>query len=153
MRIAIRPLAYRLSREDSFMTPEAKTAVSKKDAYNPEATLYERLGRRPRIEEIVDAIWVNHTSNPLIKQRYVNSDPARVKLMVTEMCCAGFGGPEAYTGKDMITAHRGMNINEVEFVAVCDDVLDALEKCNVGKRERDEVLAILYSLKPEVVHL
>lgn len=98
-------------------------------------------------------IWKNHTTNPLIKQRYVNSDPERVKLMVTEMCCAGFGGPESYTGKDMVSAHTGMNINETEFIAVCDDVLDALERCNVGKRERDEILAILYSLKAEVVHL
>lgn len=118
-----------------------------------DATLYERLGRRPAIENIVEKIWINHTSNPQIKQRYVNSDGANVKRLVTEMCCAGFGGPETYTGKDMISAHTGMNINEVEFIAVCDDVLDALDKCNVGKRERDEVLAILYSLKPEVVHL
>jgi hemoglobin len=120
---------------------------------NSDSTLYERLGRRPRIEEIVEVIWTNHTTNPQIKQRYVKSDPETVKRMVTEMCCAGFGGPETYTGKDMVTAHTGMNINEVEFIAVCDDVLDALEKCNVGKRERDEILAILYSLKSEIVHL
>ena len=129
------------------------TQVAASTEYNPDASLYERLGRRPRIEEIVELIWINHTTNPLIKQRYVNSDPETVKRMVTEMCCAGFGGPETYTGKDMVTAHTGMNINEVEFIAVCDDVLDALEKCNVGKRERDEILAILYSLKAEVVHL
>ena len=127
--------------------------VAEGTQHNADASLYERLGRRPRIEEIVEVIWKNHTTNPLIKQRYVNSDPDRVKLMVTEMCCAGFGGPEAYTGKDMVSAQTGMNINETEFSAVCDDVLDALEKCNVGKRERDEILAILYSLKPEVVHL
>jgi hemoglobin len=65
----------------------------------------------------------------------------------------GFWGPEAYSGKDMTTAHTGMNINEAEFIAVCDDVLDALDQCQVGKREKDEILCILYSLKPEVVHL
>lgn len=129
------------------------TKPAEATAYDPNASLYERLGRRPRIEEIVEVIWANHTSNPLIKQRYVDSDGENVKRLVTEMCCAGFGGPEAYTGKDMISAHRGMNINEVEFIAVCDDVLDALDKCNVGKREKDEILAILYSLKSEVVHL
>jgi len=134
------------------MTTESPTN-GRSSGYDPGATLYERLGKRPRIEEIVEVIWRNHTSNPLIKQRYVKSDPVEVKRLVTEMCCAGFGGPETYTGKDMVTAHTGMNINEVEFIAVCDDVLDALDKCNVGKREKDEILAILYSLKPEVVHL
>jgi hemoglobin len=118
-----------------------------------DATLYERLGRRPGIEKIVEKIWVNHTSNSVIKQRYVKSNPAEVKRLVTEMCCAGFGGPEAYTGKDMVAAHTGMNINEAEFIAVCDDVLDALDQCQVGKREKAEILCILSSLKPEVVHL
>lgn len=118
-----------------------------------ETSLYERLGRHAGIEAIVEDIWINHTTNPLVKNRYVNSDPVEVKRLVTEMCCAGFGGPESYTGKDMISTHRGMNINDSEFVAVCDDVLAALDKHNVGKRERDEVLCILYSLKPEVVYL
>lgn len=134
------------------MSTEAGIDVSP-NPKNAEPTLYERLGCRPGIEKIVEKIWINHTSNPLVKQRYASSDPANVKRLVTEMCCAGFGGPETYTGRDMITTHTGMNINAVEFVAVCDDVLDALDACNVGKRERDEVLAILYSLKPEIVHL
>ena len=118
-----------------------------------EATLYERLGSRPGIEAIVEDIWNNHISNPIINKRYAASDPENVKRLVTEMCCAGFGGPETYTGKDMITAHKGMNINDTEFVAVCDDVLAALDKHHVGKRERDEILCILYSLKNEVVYL
>jgi hemoglobin len=115
-------------------------------------TLYARLGGRPGIEAIVADIWNNHISNPLIKQRYANSDPAEVKRLVTEMCCAGFGGPESYTGRDMLAAHKGMNINDTEFVAVCDDVLDALGKNDVGQREKDEILCILYSLKNEIVY-
>ena len=116
------------------------------------ATLYERLGSRPGIEAIVEDIWNNRESNPLVNKHYANSDPATVKRLVTEMCCAGFGGPEAYTGRGMPATHKGMNINDTEFVAVCDDVLKALDKHNVGKRERDEVLCILYSLKGDVVY-
>lgn len=117
------------------------------------ATLYERLGKRPGIEAIASDIWDNHISNPIINNRYVNSDPVNVKRLVTELCCAGFGGPETYTGKDMVSSHRGMNINEAEFIAVCDDVLKALDTNKVGQREKDEVLCILYSMKKEIVHL
>lgn len=116
-------------------------------------TLYERLGKRPGIEAIATDIFNNHKSNPIVRNRYVNSDPATVIRLVTEMCCAGFGGPETYTGRDMITAHTGMNINEAEFVAVCDDVLAALDKHSVGQKEKDEILCILYSLKNQIVHL
>jgi hemoglobin len=119
---------------------------------NANASLYERLGGRPGIEAIVENIWENHVSNPLINKRYADSDPDNVKRLVTEMCCAGFGGPETYTGKDMIAAHKNMNINDTEFVAVCDDVLKALDQNNVGQREKDEILCILYSLKNDVVY-
>jgi len=116
-------------------------------------TLYQRLGGRPAIEQIASDIFDNHTKNPIVKNRYVNSDPTEVKRLVTEMCCAGFGGPEEYTGKDMISAHTGMNINDAEFIAVVDDVMSALDMNNVGQSEKDEVLCILYSLKPEIVHI
>lgn len=118
-----------------------------------DATLYERLGKKPGIEQIASDIWDNHISNPIINNRYAASDPVKVKRLVTELCCAGFGGPEEYTGLDMISSHKGKNINEAEFIAVCDDVLKALDTNKVDQREKDEVLCILYSMKAEIVHL
>jgi hemoglobin len=116
-----------------------------------QASLYERLGGAEGIARIVDDVWINHTSNPKIKQRYAASDPDNVKRLVREFFGSGIGGPEVYTGKNMLAAHKGMNINDTEFVAVCDDVLSALEKNKVGQKEKDEVLCILYSMKAEIV--
>lgn len=44
-----------------------------------------------------------------------------------------------------------MNIDRDEFVAVLDDAMAALEKNNVGQREKKEVLYILFSMKNDVV--
>ena len=118
-----------------------------------EVSLYERLGGGDKIRQIVADIWDNNASNPKLKSRYVNSDPEKVKQLIWEFLCAGTGGPQEYTGKDMLTAHTSMNISDEEFVATCDDVLDALSKNNIGQKERDEVLCILYSMKGEVVHV
>ncbi len=118
-----------------------------------QANLYERLGGATGIHAIVEDIWANHTSNPLVKNRYVESDPENVKRLVREFFCAGIGGPETYTGRDMLTAHTGMNISDEEFVAVVDDVLKALDSNSVGQKERDEVLCILYSMKGEIAHV
>jgi len=118
-----------------------------------QASLYERLGGFDGISAITEDIWANHTRNAAIKQRYADSDADKVKGLVRDMFCAGTGGPEHYAGKDMLSAHRGMNISDQEFVAVIDDVLDAMTKNNAGKREQDEVLSILYSMKAEIVHV
>ena len=116
-----------------------------------EPTLYDRLGGKEGIHSIVENIWENHTTNPKVKQRYVDSDPEKVKESVRNFFGAGIGGPEVYPGKNMLDAHRGMNISDEEFVAVCDDVLSALGKNNVQQKEKDEVLCILYSMKGDIV--
>jgi len=73
--------------------------------------------------------------------------------MAGDFFISGSGGPEIYSGKDMISAHKHMNISGTEFVAVLDDAMGALDANNVGQREKEEVLFILYSLKDQVVEL
>ena len=117
-------------------------------------TLYDRLGRREGITRITRELMKNHLANPLVKTRYENSpDLDRVKTRVVEFFCAGAGGPESYSGKDMLTTHKGMNVSEQEFITVIDDAMDALEKCGVEPATRNEVLAILWSLKGEVIRV
>ncbi len=117
------------------------------------ASLYERLGGHDGINAIATDLVALHLGNPVIKTRYANSDQAEVVRLVTEFFCAGTGGPEKYTGKDMPTAHAGMNISEQELVAAIDDVLAAMDKNGIGQREKEESLMILYGLKAQVVRL
>lgn len=117
-------------------------------------TLYDRLGGHAGITRITKEILKNHLANPLVKSRYEHSpDLARVERRVVEFFCAGAGGPETYSGQDMLNTHRGMNISEQEFTAVLDDVLDAMTTCNIDPPTRNEVLAILWSLKGEVIRV
>ncbi len=117
-------------------------------------TLYERLGRREGIAQITRSLLQNHMANPLVKTRYENSeDLVRVERRVVEFFCAGSGGPEAYSGQDMVSTHRGMNISEQEFVSVVDDAMAALESHGIDPASRNEVLGILWSLKGEVVRV
>jgi hemoglobin len=74
-----------------------------------------------------------------------------LKKVAAEFFISGSGGPNVYEGKDMVAAHKNMNISNDEFMAVLDDTMAALEKNNVGQREREEVIYILLSLKGDVV--
>ena len=46
-----------------------------------------------------------------------------------------------------------MNISEQEFVAVVDDAMGALKSNDVGAATCNDVLAILWSLKGEVMRV
>lgn len=120
------------------------------------ATLYERLGGRARITAIASDLVELHQANPLIRQRFAHLDPdaiQKLKNHVVEFFCAGGGGPANYTGRDMVSTHKGMNINEQELVAAIDDVVAAMRKNGVGDPECNEVVGILYSLKGEVIRI
>ena len=120
----------------------------------PASTLYERLGGRAGITRITRQLMTNHLANPLVKQRYERSeDLARVERRAIEFFCAGTGGPETYSGQNMLATHRGMNISEQEFIAVIDDAMSALETCGIEPSTRNEVLGVLWSLKPEVIRV
>lgn len=118
------------------------------------ASLYDRLGRFDGIKKIVHDVMEAHLANPVVAPRFRQvKDMDHTKKVAAEFFCAGCGGPEAYTGRDLLEAHKGMNISEQEYMAAMDDILGALEKNGVDQGTRGEVTAILYSLKNNVVRV
>jgi len=117
-------------------------------------TLYQRLGGAEGIAKLVDDAMAAHLTNPVVKTRFENiKDFDHAKKMARQFFSAGSGGPETYTGKDMPTAHKGMNISEQEYLAVTDDIVGALEKNQLGEDTKKDVIAILYSLKDAIIRV
>ena len=61
------------------------------------------------------------------------------------------GGPCKYTGKDMKSAHAGMNVTDPEFGALVGDLKGALDKFKVGATEQSELLSALGGMKGDIV--
>lgn len=119
-----------------------------------EASLYARLGGNAGISRIVDYTIYAHLRNPLIRARFEHvKDLDHLRRMARDFFCAGAGGPEPYAGKDMRAAHRGMNISEQEYMAVIDDIMEALDAQGIDDATKRDVLAILYSLKGDVIRV
>jgi len=117
-------------------------------------SLYERLGKTDGITRIVDDVMAAHLRNPIIKTRYeAIEDIEHAGKMAAEFFATGSGGPDPYTGRDMLTTHKGMNISEQEFIAVVDDIMWALDKHAMTDDTKKDVLAILYSLKGEIIRV
>lgn len=116
--------------------------------------LYQRLGEADGIRNLVDDVMAAHLANPLIKTRFEGiKDLDRAKRMAREFFGAGSGGPAPYTGKDMVAAHKGMNISEQEYLAATDDILGAMDKHKYDDETKKDVLAIIYSLKDHIMRV
>jgi hemoglobin len=114
-------------------------------------SLFERLGGTEGITNIASDLVDNHLANETISTRFAGGDVPALKNAAATFMISGTGGPIVYKGKDMLAAHKGMNISATEFMAVLDDALVALEKNNIGQREQEEVLYVLYSMRSQVV--
>lgn len=118
----------------------------------PSATLYERMGGATRLRDLIGQIVDMHLENPAIRTRFEAFDRAALKDGAYQFFAMAMGGPEQYSGRGLVATHRGMNINEAEFVAATDDVLAVLQRNGVGAQEQQEILAAFFALKGEVLH-
>lgn len=114
-------------------------------------SLYERLGATEGITRVVSDLVDNHVKNPAIATRFAQGDLPALKNAAATFMISATGGPDVYKGKDMLAAHKGMNIAATEFNAVLDDALAALSKNGVAQREQEEVLFALYSMRSQIV--
>lgn len=118
---------------------------------NQQRSLYERLGGEPGVRKIVNDVLDRNLNNPLIGHYFRNIDMDKLKQLVFEFFSMGTGGPHQYTGRDMVTAHANLNINEIDFLRANDDTVLALEENGIGETEKNEVISILNSMKGDVV--
>lgn len=121
-------------------------------------SLFERLGGSPGIERIVDEVASRHLDNPAIKARFrpYLDNPQKLQDLkghLARFLELGSGGPQRYTGRDMKGAHRGMNISPAEYMAATDDIVEALVRNGIDEETRKDVLAIVWSLKGDIIQV
>ncbi len=120
----------------------------------PEPTLYKRLGGREGIRGVVDDFVAFLVADPRVKDRFTKLTPAQVEKLKTnasDQICDATGGPCSYLGKDMKAAHNGMSITEADWSATVEDLIKALDKRNVAKKDQQELIGLLAPMKKDIV--
>ena len=116
-----------------------------------EPSLYQRLGGTEGIAAVVDDFVDNVRADPLINKRFEGVDLNHTKAMLTDLICQASGGPCKYTGRPIKDIHRGMDISDAEFDDMMSDMTKTLDKYQLPQRERNDVMALLTSLRGDVV--
>ncbi|MCH4551578.1 MULTISPECIES: group I truncated hemoglobin [Aestuariibaculum] len=119
-------------------------------------SLYERLGGNDGISAIVRRAISIHMENPDINARFLpyKERPEYFETVVQHSINffnSGSGGPAVYEGRDMETAHRGMNISPKEYMCAIDDIFIALDEHKIDDDTKKDVLAVLWSLKGMII--
>ncbi|MCX7877388.1 MAG: group 1 truncated hemoglobin [Ignavibacteria bacterium] len=121
-------------------------------------SLYTRLGGVNAIDTVV-AVFINNVAmdnriNFFFAAVLADTTGVRYRLLrqnLVQQICMVTGGPCLYLGKDMRTAHQGMNITINHFNALVEDLVAALNSLGVPQQEKNELLAILGPLCRDIV--
>ncbi|MGA3256427.1 MAG: group 1 truncated hemoglobin [Mycobacterium sp.] len=90
-------------------------------------------------------------ANPRVDEAHHRVSAQGFKYYVTEQVCWAAGGPQTYSGRTMLDAHRELLICGAQWDAFMDDLHQTLAKFGVPERERGELDAIVESTKDDIV--
>lgn len=75
----------------------------------------------------------------------------RDRQHLVDFLCEAAGGPAAYTGRDMKTAHEGLRITSSDWDVFVKHAVAALDQCQVAADEQEEFLATAGMLQGQIV--
>lgn len=115
-------------------------------------SLYAKLGGKAAIDAAVEKFYGKVLADDRIKHIFDDVDMKRQRRKQKEFLSAAFGGPIPWTGKDLRTAHQGLNLKEVHFQAVAENLQKSLEELKVPKDLIDQVMKIAASTHDDVLN-
>ena len=117
-------------------------------------SLYTRLGGYDAVAAVVDDFIGRLVADKRFTKFFVghSEDSLRkIRQHIVDQFCAAAGGPCLYTGRDMKTTHKGLGITGDDWDAAAKHLVESLDKFNVPKAEKDELMAFVGAQKKDIV--
>ena len=117
-------------------------------------SLYERLGGAPAVEAAVDSFYRKVLSDPKINGFFDGNDMDAQRAKQKAFLTMAFGGPNAYSGKDLRAAHKPLverGLDDSHFDAVAVHLQSTLQELGATGDLIDEVMAIAGSTRDDVL--
>jgi hemoglobin len=120
-------------------------------------SLWDRLGGEKAVRAVVHDFVVRAAKDPKVnfdrggKFKLEPAAVAQLEQHLVELVSAVGGGPLAYTGRDMKSAHAGMKITDSEFDALTGHLIAVLKKYKVPQKEIDELVGAVASTRKDIV--
>jgi len=119
-----------------------------------EKSLYDRLGGYGAISAVAndfaEKLFIDPQVGPFFKGMGTDTRKSFIQKN-TNLVCNVTGGPCKVISRPAKTVHTGLGITESDFNVVVNHLVDTLDKFKVPAKEKDELLAIIGTLKPDIV--
>lgn len=143
----MRPLRYlRLAALHAFVLAGLMGCASQ-----PTTSTYDQLGGAAGIEGIVDDLLEKIVEDERINLQFADADIVRLRSKLIEQLCAESGGPCTYTGLSMQESHAGRGIDNAQFNALVEDLIDVMTARNIPVGAQNRLLKRLAPMHRDIV--
>ncbi|MGH8229372.1 MAG: group I truncated hemoglobin, partial [Steroidobacteraceae bacterium] len=116
-------------------------------------SLYARLGGAPVVKAIVSDTVDGMLADRRLSPPFQGVNTRRTKRLIAQFICQLAGGGCHYAGVTMHEAHANLHITEAQFFGMVQILRKAMRRHHVRIRERNELLARLAPLEPDIVEV
>lgn len=127
------------------MSPGADGSVVRDDR------LYQSLGGQAGIEGIVDDLLDAIIEDDRINTQFALAPIVRFRTKLIEQICSVSGGPCLYTGLSMAEAHAGRGIDDAQFNALVEQLIEVMTRRHVPVTAQNHLLRRLAPMHADVV--
>ena len=113
--------------------------------------LYERIGAQDGIATVVDGFLGKVGADDRVNGRFADTDMPKLRGLLIEQVCEATGGPCKYSGKNMLDAHKGMNITEAEFGIIAAHFAAAMSDAGVDVEDNGTIMGVLAGMHDDIV--
>lgn len=128
------------------------TAPNPAPAHPELRPVLEAFGGEAGLAALMDTFMAGLVADPRTGPFFANSDQVRVKRQLVEQFCVILGGDCTYTGRDMKSSHRDMQIGRGDFNALVEVLQVAMNQHDVPFSAQNKLLAKLAPMHREIVN-
>ena len=145
---------HRLSSIPVILGVIALGVLQSSPALGQEESLYNRLGGYEAVSAVAnmfaEKLFVDDQVGPFFRGMGTDTRESFIQKN-TNLVCNVTGGPCKILSRPARTVHTGLGITEADFNVVFNHLVDTLDSFNVPAREKEELLAIIGTLRADIV--
>ncbi len=115
-------------------------------------SVYEQVGGEDAVNVTVEAFYERVLVDPILVPFFIDVDMAMLKRQQVDFFSQALGGPAAYRGPDMKTAHAHMSIEQEHFDRVAQHLVATLQALAIPQEHIDTIVQTVGPLAVDIVN-
>ncbi len=113
-------------------------------------TLFERVGGKTAIAELIDEFYDRVTADPELKPFFKNVSMNKLRKMQREFFSAALDGPVSYTGRPLGYVHHGRGITRHHFSLYVGHLIETLRGFALKEQDEQEIIGRINTYAEEI---